>query len=121
MSVNKTLVKWLLVYIALYTAFAIFWAIEGNRYSKMKGDKEFTFLRVSFVLQYAFIIVALIKQRWQKVLYMLFIPPALFLVSLISSLGLTGLITKHTYDREVFIAYTILNGAFFSFVWLRTL
>src|SRR3569833_1280602 len=108
MSVNKNLVIWLFVYITLYTAFAIFWAREGNRYSKMKGDKELTFLQVSFVLQYAFIIVVLIRQGWKKVLFMLFIPPALFFVSFISAVGLTGLITKNTYDNEVFFFFFFL-------------
>jgi len=60
-TINKTLLKWLAVYMAIYTAFAIFWMLEGQKYSVMKGDMELNFLGVSFASQYIFIIAVLIK------------------------------------------------------------
>ena len=45
---------------------------------------------------------------------MLLIPPALLLAAIITSFGVTELITKNSYDQQVLFAYTIVNGVFFA-------
>jgi len=118
MSVNKTLLKWLAIYMAIYTAFSIFWMLEGQKYSVMKGDMELNFLTFSFLLQYAFVITVAIIAGWKIFLRMLFVPPAILLAAVITSFGVTELVTKNAYDQQVLFAYTIVNGIFFAIAGL---
>lgn len=117
-TINKTLLKWLAVYMATYVAFTIFWMMEGSNFSHSKGDKELSFLAFSFLSQYAFMIIVLLTAGWRKFLIMLFIPPAVLLLSVITSYSITELITGNSYDRQVLIAYAVINGIFFLSVGL---